>query len=114
MNKKQLIVAWLLISLFLLNGCASISNTMQSWVGSHKSALILSWGPPQQIHSDGAGGEVLVYGQYVDLGQAPGQVQSNYYGGYTYTAPQQRGYSRTRMFYVDSDGIIYNWRWKGL
>jgi hypothetical protein len=97
------------------NGCASqVNNAMSSWVGHHESEVIASWGPPGSTASDGNGGHILIYQSYVNLGQTPGQV--NYGGGNTvyYTAPQQQGYGRSRMFYVHSDGIIYSWRWQGL
>lgn len=99
--------------ILVVAGCVSPSKTMQSWVGHHQSELIASWGPPQSTASDGAGGTILIYGSYVNLGQQPGQVYGSY-GNYYYTAPQQRGYQRTRMFYVNSSGIIYRWRWQGL
>lgn len=102
----------LVVCSILVFGCASVSKTMDSWVGSHQSQLIQSWGPPNQVVSDGAGGSVLIYSSYVNLGQTPGTINQ---WGYTttYTAPQNRGYERTRMFYVDSKGIIYSWRWQG-
>src|SRR5438034_6258382 len=92
-----------IIALILLTaGCASnVNDMMQSWVGHHQSELIAKWGPPQQTASDGKGGTVLVYGEYVDLGQRPGQARQDYFGNITYTAPQQQGYQRTRMFYVN-------------
>src|SRR2546425_642135 len=96
-------------------GCVSgINNAMQSWVGHHQSDLIASWGPPQSTASDGKRGTILIYRRYVTLGQAPGQVTATGYGNYNYTAPQQNGYEQSRMFYVDSNGIIYSWRWQGL
>ncbi len=97
-----------------LVGCVSPSETMQTWVGHHQSELIASWGPPQSTASDGKGGTILIYQSYVNLGQTPGQVTPTGYGNYYYTAPQQNGYGRSRMFYVDSNGIIYSWRWQGL
>jgi hypothetical protein len=99
---------------FAVAGCVSPSQTMQTWVGHHQSELIASWGPPQSTASDGAGGTILIYGGYVNLGQQPGQIVNNGYGNYSYTAPQQQGYQRSRMFYVNSNGIIYSWRWQGL
>jgi len=52
----------LLVAISLvLEGCASIDKTMASWTGRHQSELIGSWGPPQQVFSDGNGGSVLVY-----------------------------------------------------
>lgn len=86
---------------------------MQSWVGSTKAQLYQSWGPPSQITDDGQGGEILIYSQNVNLGQQAGQIKSNGYGGISYTNPQQMGYTRTRMFYVDKNGVIYNWKWQG-
>jgi len=105
----------LIVLALIVTGCASqINEKMQSWVGHHKSELIASWGPPNQYASDGRDGEILIYGSYVNLGQTPGQATNNYYGGVSYTAPQQNGYQRTRMFYVDAGGNIYSWRWKGM
>jgi len=87
---------------------------MQSWVGSHKSELYQSWGPPTRITDDGKGGEILIYETYVNTGQTSGEVRTDSRGTISYTNPQQTGYVRTRMFYVDKNGIIYHWRWQGL
>jgi len=118
MKNKQLSKVWvglLLATSLGLGGCAStINKTMDSWIGHHQSELIQSWGPPTQTAPDGKGGSILIYGSYVDLGQTPGRASVDPYGNVRYTAPEQRGYSRTRMFYVDQNGIIYYWRWQGL
>ena len=63
---------------------------------------------------DGNGGSVLIYENYVDLGQSPGRANVDAFGNVTYTAPQQQGWNRSRMFYVDQGGTIYAWRWQGL
>jgi len=105
----------LIAAAVMLPGCAAqINSRMNSWVGHHQSELIQAWGPPQQTTSDGNGGTVLIYGEYVNLGQSPGQVYTDAWGNVRYTNPQQNGYSRTRMFYVNSEGVIYSWRWQGL
>ena len=112
---KIVTLTFLFAALVLTGGCVSnISKAMDSWVGSHKGDLIAQHGPPNQVASDGRGGEILIYGSYVDLGQIPGKATTDYRGNITYTAPQQRGYQRTRMFYVNPEGIVYFWRWKGL
>ena len=108
-----------LVALFIVlvgtGGCAAnVNKMMESWVGHHQSELILAWGPPNQVSSDGKGGQVLIYSGYVNLGQTPGRANVDYFGNVTYTAPQQQGYQRTRMFYVDPNGYIYAWRWQGL
>jgi hypothetical protein len=108
---KKSAIAIVTVLLLSLSGCMGrINDTMQSWIGHPQSELILKWGPPQSTASDGNGGSILIYGAYVNLGQTPGQIYANG----AYTAPQQQGYQRTRMFYVNSSGIIYNWRWQGL
>lgn len=104
------------ILLLVLMGACATSNpsmTMQSWVGHHQSELYQAWGPPNQVTSDGNGGSILIYSGQVLTGQVPGEIQKNPTGGVSYTAPTQTGYQRTRMFYVDKDGKIYNWRWQG-
>lgn len=116
----------IILSLFSFQSCAhreealikereaSVTELMNSWLGSHQSDLIASWGPPKRTASDGKGGTILIYEEYVDLGQTSGRAYVDYWGNITYTNPQQRGYTRTRMFYVNERGYIYNWRWQGL
>lgn len=98
----------------VVGGCAgSINKAMDSWTGHHQSELIASWGPPTRTAPDGKGGLVLIYETYVDLGQSPGTAYVDPWGNLRYTTPQQRGYTRTREFYVDQNGTIYSWRWQG-
>lgn len=103
-----------LITALLLMGCASkINEMMDSWVGHHQSDLIAQWGPPNEVSSDGQGGAILIYYKWVDLGQKPGEINTDMMGNATYTAPEKRGYRRVRMFYVNAEGFIYRWRWQG-
>ena len=102
-----------ILFVFALSGCASkINEVMDSWVGSHKSELIGRWGPPNQTTSDGLNGEILIYSSNVVLPQTLGRATTDTFGNTTYTAPQQNGYQRTRMFYVNKEGSIYSWRWQ--
>ena len=117
--KKYILSVFAILLTLVFSGCFAqlredTTKAMASWVGHHKSELFQVWGPPQQIHSDGAGGEILVYIENISLGQTPGKVKQDYYGNYTYTTPQQKSYNRSRMFYVNPDGIIYSWKWQGL
>ena len=106
-------------ALTVLTSCKTTSfatkekEAMDSWMGSQKSALILSWGPPTRTESDGNGGEILVYDKAINLGQTAGTVYNNGYGGVNYTSPTSNTVVRMRMFYVDSTGKIYHWRAEG-
>ena len=32
----------------------------------------------------------------------------------TYTPPETQGYTASHTFFVDSNGTVYRWAWKGL
>ena len=59
--------------------------------------------------------QTQTYGNQV---QAYGTVNSNNYGSShsttTYTPPETNEYKTTRSFFVDSEGRIYRYAWKGL
>ena len=128
--KKGLILSVALV--LSLQGCfiaASITKTMKSWEGAYVADLVASWGPPQQVFSDGQGGQVLVYANTRITGYKPATattqttgnayVQGNrIYGQATsttvYDPAQLYGYTSYRVFFVNGDGHIYRWAWKGL
>ncbi|MBM4348672.1 MAG: hypothetical protein FJ106_02115 [Deltaproteobacteria bacterium] len=118
----------LILVLPIFTGCASINKTMQTWMGHHQSDLIASWGPPQQVIGDGQGGNIFIYSTtrtFTSPGHSTTTVTGSVYGtrnyaygsatGYTtYTPPQTSSYNAYRMFWVDKNGYIYRWAWKGL
>ena len=51
-----------ILCLTLVIGCGpSTKEIMNSWKGAHVSRLIRSWGPPQEITSDGLGGRIYIW-----------------------------------------------------
>ncbi len=97
-----------------------ISETMKSWKGAPVTRLIRSWGPPQDIVSDGAQGKIYIYSKLIDRQLAPGTIKrKGTYGDGFYTErievkpPRRLKYKRVRMFWVNKRGIIYHWMWKG-
>lgn len=88
----KLLIACVIISI-ICSSCTIEKKTMDSWIGSTKQNLILKWGPPARIASDGGNGEILIY-----------STQSYLYGSVYY---------RYRMFYADSNGNIYHWLIQG-
>ncbi len=122
-----------------LSGCISPDKTMRSFLGQPSAELVARWGPPQQKMSDGQGGEIWSYfehRQWTTPGQANTTVTGtsdtygNIYGNpsgatyqgntsvygsatTTYTPPQTHGYTAHRTFFINGDGIVYRYAWKG-
>src|SRR6266849_38882 len=63
MQQRRLVALYPLVA--MLGGCLAghMNKIMDSWQGHHYSELIMSWGPPQAVYDDGAGGRILVYTQ---------------------------------------------------
>ena len=106
---------------FTTTGCAArINRVMSSWQGHHFSNLIARWGPPQQVFDDGYGGRILIWTaqrSYTTSGT------STTYGtdyGYiwtartTYNPAETYGWTAHRMFWINKDGFVYRWAWRGL
>jgi hypothetical protein len=87
----------LMISLW---GCYTGKKTteaMNNWKGTHISEVILQWGPETKITSDGKDGKVYTW-----------EKRWQHYTGEKYIWRYC-----FRNFYVDSNSIIYSWRWEG-
>jgi hypothetical protein len=123
--KGPLFMATMGLVILLTVGCGEdISQVMQSWIGHSYSELMASWGPPTQVFSDGKGGQIFVYAYnrlWIRPGVATTAYSANAYGGYVYGSATTvyspayvQGYTAYRMFWIDSDGIIYSWAWRGL
>ena len=113
---------------------------MQSLVGQPSTELVARWGPPHQRMPDGHGGEIWTYFEQREW-TTPGEATTTSYGttnasgnpfgnpssaSYSgssssqsttvtvYTPAQTHSYTVHRTFFLNSDGIIYRWAWKGL
>jgi len=86
----KLLIALLMVCTML--SCTSQKKVLDSWMGSTKQNIIMSWGPPQRTDSDGNNGEVLVYSKQVYMPN----LSVNYWD---YT-----------MIYVNDLGKIYHWK----
>ncbi|MGD0572744.1 MAG: hypothetical protein ABSB11_06950 [Sedimentisphaerales bacterium] len=122
--KRLLLVFGLGLVFFV--GCEQMNKTMASWVGHNFNEVVASWGPPQSIMDDGKGGKIMTWSYAQTITTSPGyansQTTSNnaqYPGGTldthtTYQPPQTQTVVKTRTFWVDGNGKIYNWAWRGL
>lgn len=119
----------------VLPGCMTagkMNEIMASWVGHDVNSLIAAWGPPQQVMPDGKGGQIFSYfetRQYSTPGYSTttSQVRASAWGMPNYasasaygtsntvtTAPQTYAWTVSRTFWVDANGRIYSWAWRGL
>ena len=80
------------------------SEAMESWKGTNISSVIASWGPETRVTSDGKSGKVYTWDKRW-------QTNAFYDHNGTYQPPRQK--NCTKNFYVNSSGVIYNWRWNG-
>jgi len=91
-----------------------MTDICNSWKGSHISSLIRAWGPPTETTSDGGDGKIYIWAYSGNTGyQIPGKISKSWDGDITYTAPQNITYKKYVQMYVDKNGIIYYWRYKG-
>lgn len=108
---KKLIFVLIVILITFVSCVSSKINTkevMDSWVGHTKQELLMSWGPPARVERDGAGGEILVFAQQVNI---PPQTSTFYdgYGGSTTSTLPGVNYWDYKMFWVNQNGVIYHW-----
>ena len=108
---KRCMVIFMVLSFF---GCAYKSNTeiMNSWMGSHISSVIQSWGPPTQITDDGAGGKIYIWRpQPIPLPPESPYATAQEQLNTTYRRIAIQAHNRRhKMFYVRPNGIVYHWR----
>lgn len=123
-------IAFVFALLVLNSGCFAkrINSAMASWVGHHYSGLIMSWGPPQGVYEDGAGGRILVWtatrsvttpGEATTRTSGHATVYDDYIWGQArsvteYRPPATYGYTAWRMFRINSRGVVTSWTWRGL
>ena len=114
MTSARFLLAALLSGLLLI-ACATDQDSsgaddklMNSFLGHPQSDLIARWGPPSRTVSDDDGGSILIYEvtepNSKKVYTAPGS-------GLRYNIPVT---SRSRIFYVNQQGIVSRWSWKGL
>ena len=124
---KSKIAVFLLITAFILSGCGPpTAEIMNSWKGSHVSTLIRSWGPPQEISTDGLNGHVYIWRTDINIPLSDREEETKGTITYdphidqysvktktTYKEPVVIKGKKLRMFWVNEDGIIYTWKAKG-
>ena len=95
-----------------MSGCAAAiehrNKVMRSWMGSHASKLIRSWGPPDRVTTDGAGGKIYIWEWYREVSCTCTEKTGTECPIHTRIEPD-----RVYMFWADPEGILYHWDWDG-
>lgn len=104
----------LLFAFLFLAGCTSVAQLEKQWLGRDQTALIAVKGAPDKIMSDGFGGQIYTYSNYVaypdTYGPYYGWPYYDYhhgYHGYGYYHHQAVTSSGGTSFWIDPAGKIY-------
>jgi hypothetical protein len=98
--KKFLIFICLPLFIVACESQKKLAQKMNSWIGSDKSEIIRSWGPPNDgVFPDGKGGEILKYSTSRDIIAPVGNMYVS------------RTMKKFQQIYCDSTGKIYFVRW---
>lgn len=126
MNTKAKLVPLVFIVIAQI-GCAKpTAQIMDSWKGSHISKVIVSWGPPWHVISDGAGGKIYIWNRNITIPFTLAKAETRRTATYSphldeYTIKSKTIYTdsvffrgdKIRAFWVDKDGIVYSWKARG-
>ncbi len=110
---KKLVV---LLLLLFFAGCSSVAQLEKRWLGRNKSALIAVRGTPEEVTSDGFGGEIYTYvkihySAYPEaFGYPSGEPFYRYPGDYGYHPLLVAAGSSKTMFWIDPYDKIYRVR----
>ena len=91
-------------------------QTMDSWMGYHISQTIQKWGPEDKVVSDEAGGQIYIWESQMVKHVPEFRTEYPPVGGILQSFPKRSttyvptNYTFRKMFYVNSNGVIYNWR----
>jgi hypothetical protein len=115
MRRLAVVLLAVLLTASLI-ACASLTpdGSMKRWLWSHYSQMMMEWGPPTRSFPDGQDGQILVY--EFDRGQTvvPGSCYyRDSYGRCWYTPTRITPNTATRTFWVNKNGLIYRYQWKG-
>ena len=100
------------LTLVVAFGCAhrnqSTETPLETWKGTHRSALAEKLGEPGSTLSDGKGGEILLY-KYDHTTRVYGPDPTMHMGTRKGNSQERiAGHVVVRGFYVDAKGLVYD------
>jgi len=117
----------IMILVVLCSCTGHIRDEMSLWEGRHFSQVLVTWGEPSEAYDDLTGGGLLVY--HTRSLFSPPKTDPDYYDRSITYHSNWNSYSGTReqidpdsykpsapsyrIFYVDSNGVVYHINWKG-
>ena len=114
MKRLNLIITIVIVTI-LTYACSSTmfpnrTSALDVWLGHNSNELTQQLGPPDAVSDDGAGGQILTYGNSATVGD----VNVDYRTKKSYTSVYVPPVTITRenSFYVNAQGIIYHTFWR--
>ena len=106
---KRTLTGWV-SSAILLIGCVSTSDTIQSWIGTHESALMAKWGESDKVIPNEPEGKLFIYIK-TDPYSSRGADELYLYGSGTRDSDipgRSTTLRRHYTFWLNREGIIYD------
>jgi hypothetical protein len=90
---------------------------MRSWEGQSADDLYRTWGPPNYVYSNGAGGRVAVYVPVTRPGASRTSPESERVRASAsqraYDPAMKAGWPIFRIFFIDDKGRVRQTEWRG-
>lgn len=103
---------YLLISLFAISSCGVLKNYPleqeynEVWKGKSHNEVVISFGAPDRVESDGNGGKILVYEQFSTTTTTDVDTHfGNFDPDYTTKVRTSKSYTH---FFINSDNSCYH------
>jgi hypothetical protein len=111
-TKSHFICLGLFLILFFSSCCSFPTNEelYDKYLDKHKSIVYANQGPPDRITSDGGTGEILIYSSSNTVTEPGYAVRSRDGRILYYTKSTERTTTHRTMFYIDSNGFVYQWK----
>ena len=103
----------------IVSGCAGrqFDGLMKSWEGQTVDDLFRTWGPPNFVYSDGAGGRVAVYVPIAGAVASRTSAESDRLRAAAstrlYSPDMKSAWPIHRIFFIDSKGRVGRTEWRG-
>jgi hypothetical protein len=113
---KFLLVLTIFFAVLLIASCGPTNHmspdekaSLDEWIGKTRTDLIKFWGRPEKETPDGKGGEIITFDTSIVHPRPSTSLYNNGNRGLDNTASNNYVVTKSRVFYLNSQAIIYHW-----